>query len=494
MNARFANNKKRVTPLGTVLVTVLLVVLALLVTTGLFFYTLASSTYEPPPPPPDPTVEPGGDGDSELPGDGPDVEERVRRKGVYTILIGGTDFEGYRTDAMILAMFDTGNKQLNLLQIPRDLFVETGRDSRKANALYAYGKGPLMVSALSKELGLEIDHYVVINLSCFRKIVDSLGGVKLNVPFDIDYEDPYQDLYIHLKKGEQVLNGKQSEGFVRFRYGYLDMDIGRMNAQQLFLSALAKTVLDNVTKIPGLITTLFQSMKTDMTVDFMSLRAMEALKLSLEDVRIFTLPGESWYYGGESGLTGYRDETFYLLTRHFNIYEGEPLIEGSLKEYGHKSDEQPDLEGRTLVEIDQQHPKFNLNPKWDWKSYLAAQQGATPEPAPEEELPEETPAVQDPEPDAAQPPEQKPEQESGQKPEQGPGQEALPAGATPATPEQPTSGPDAENTPPPAESEPQGQPPAESGRPDELDQPPANASPEPTGSGTGGSAPLPDGL
>ena len=79
----------------------------------------------------------------------------------------------------------------------------------------------------------------------------------------------------------------------------------------MFLSAFAKTALDakNITKIPGIITAVFQNMKTDFTVNDMLARAAEALTLSLEDVRIFSLPGESWYYKGESGLTAYHDET-----------------------------------------------------------------------------------------------------------------------------------------------------------------------------------------
>ncbi|HWQ50954.1 MAG TPA: LCP family protein [Terriglobales bacterium] len=307
----------------------------------------------------------------------------VRREGTYCFVVGATDNEGYRTDTMMLVFFEPAKQVLNILQIPRDLFIDTGHDSNKANALYAYGKGALMKSALSSAFGIPIDDYVVINLTCFRTVVDKLGGVPLSVPFDMDYEDPDQDLYIHLKAGQQTLNGKDAEGFVRFRYGYADMDFGRMNAQKMFLAALAKTVTKptNIAKVPGLIDTVFKNMKTDLTASDMLSYATKALKIPLENVRIFSLPSESWYYDGESGLTAYRTETMYIINNYFSPYD-EMIENATLVEYGRKYETQFNLDGNTLIEIDENRPTFYLNPKWNWKEFLAQQQGST---APEQE-------------------------------------------------------------------------------------------------------------
>lgn len=363
---------RRRLPIGVIICTVLLVILACAMSMGLFLYTMAKGAVVPVGVVPE---DPGT-------GEGRQVFEytsnRTRKENVHTFLLGGTDKDGYRTDAMLLVYFAPDEGVLNIMQIPRDLFVETGGDSRKANALYAYGRGPLMVSVMSETLGIEIDHYIVINLSCFRQLVDQLGGVTVNVPVNMDYEDPYQDLSIHLTKGEHTLNGKQAEGFVRFRYGYADMDIGRMKAQQIFISAMAKTVLEpsNALKIPGLISTVFDNMRTDVTVNSMLAYATQALKLSMEDVRLFTMPSESWYDKGESGLTAYRAETLYMISNYFNPYVGNDiLVEGTLQELGRTGDADINLHGRTLVEIDENHPKFYVNPSWDWQSYLSAQQG-----------------------------------------------------------------------------------------------------------------------
>lgn len=309
----------------------------------------------------------------------------VRREGTYCFVVGATDNEGYRTDTMMLVFFEPAKQVLNILQIPRDLIIETGHDSNKANALYAYGKGALMKSALSSAFGIPIDDYVVINLTCFRTVVDKLGGVELNVPFDMDYEDPDQDLYIHLKQGLQTLDGKEAEGFVRYRYGYVDMDYGRMNAQKMFLAALAKTVTKplNAVKVPGLIDTVFKNMKTDLTASEMLSYATKALKIPLENIRIFSMPSESWYYDGESGLTAYRTETMYIINNYFSPYD-EMIENATLVEYGRKYETEFNLDGNTLVEIDENRPKFNLNPKWDWQEYLRKQQGGGTEQVEEE--------------------------------------------------------------------------------------------------------------
>ena len=373
------------------------VLVALVVTTAIYFYAVAAGAYI------DPDSGEHGDGIHYIRYEGGSTAGQTPAdEEAHIFLVGGTDEDGYRTDAMLLVYFNPSQKELNILQIPRDLFVDTGYASRKANALYAYGKGPLMKSVLSETFGIPIENYVVINLSCFKTVVDKLGGVTMDVPFDMDYEDPAQGLSIHLKQGVQTLNGEQAEGFVRFRYGYVDMDLGRMRAQQMFLSAFAKTALDakNITKIPGIITAVFQNMKTDFTVNDMLARAAEALTLSLEDVRIFSLPGESWYYKGESGLTAYHDETMYIINNYFNPYD-ELITDETLMELGRNSTGTWNLDGSTLVEIDENHPKFNLNPKWDWEEYLAGQLGTntTPEPEPEPEANPEPEADPEPEPE-----------------------------------------------------------------------------------------------
>lgn len=116
----------------------------------------------------------------------------------------------------------------------------------KINSVYAGGgkDGMERLAARLKDLlGFPVDGYVLVDLEAFQKTVDLVGGVEFDVPMDMNYEDPSQNLYIHLQKGLQTLDGEQAMGLVRFRKGYATQDIQRTQTQQQFLKALAKQCL-----------------------------------------------------------------------------------------------------------------------------------------------------------------------------------------------------------------------------------------------------------
>ena len=156
----------------------------------------------------------------------PDVQTeqpKALQDGVYNILICGTDDDGTRTDTIIVAHLDANTHTVALLSIPRDTPVSTGSGLMKINSVYAGGgkDGMERLAARLKELlGFPVDGYVLVDLVAFQKTVDLVGGVEFDVPQDMDYEDPSQDLYIHLRKGLQTLSGEQAMGLVRFRKGY----------------------------------------------------------------------------------------------------------------------------------------------------------------------------------------------------------------------------------------------------------------------------------
>lgn len=253
-------------------------------------------------------------------------------QGVTTFIVGGTDNDGTRTDTLMLVTYDGKTNVANILQIPRDTFVDLPKGNGKINSAYTYGKGELLKSTVSKTFGIPVDYYVVINLKAFRQIVDALDGVEVDVPFAMDYDDPAQDLSIHLKPGVQTLNGQQAEGFVRYRSGYLDADVGRMRAQKAFIAALMDKAISfqTVFKLPQLIPPIMENLKTDIGLGDMIKLAGIALNLDMDQVQVFGLPGEAvntnvtgvrqWYYGM------YRQETIDLLNEHFNLYR-EPLTE-----------------------------------------------------------------------------------------------------------------------------------------------------------------------
>jgi len=195
-----------------------------------------------------------------------DVETK-RKLGYYTFVIAGLDTTSNNTDVLMLASIDTNTGDINILQIPRDTFISkdvTGYTSTsRINGIFVTeynrarnsGMGgskaqktamEKLKTTLGEAFGTEIDDYILISVSAFKTIVDAVGGVWFDVPYDMDYEDPYQDLYIHLKAGYQLLDGDHAEQLIRFRES-TTADIGRTGVRGDFLKAMAKQVKENLT-------------------------------------------------------------------------------------------------------------------------------------------------------------------------------------------------------------------------------------------------------
>lgn len=248
-------------------------------------------------PEPDDTAQPSAGPDaSESPEPSPTPTPVVytRREGVYTcLLLGVADMGG--SDTIMLGCFDTNNKTASLISIPRDTLVRyDGKDS-KLNAVYGKGGAEAMVDLISSMLGVPVDYCMTVNVKAFRNIVDTIGGVNFTVPVDMDYEDPYQDLYIHISKGYQKLDGKKAEGVMRCRSCYPNADLGRVQTQRAFLTALVKQTItvSNVTKVTELINILSKYVKTNMPLDTMVYFATSAIGMDLDTaLSTATLPGE----------------------------------------------------------------------------------------------------------------------------------------------------------------------------------------------------------
>ncbi len=205
-----------------------------------------------------------------------------RRKGVYTCLLLGVADQG-GTDTIMLGVFDTRAGQASLISIPRDTVVYYDNKYQKVNATYAGGE-EAVVDAVRDLLGIPIDYWVSVNLKAFSSIVNQIGGVYFTVPVDMDYEDPYQDLYIHIPAGYQLLDGKKAEGVMRCRSCYASADIGRTATQRAFLVALAKQTItpSNVTKVTSLINTFSQYVGSNMPLNDMVYFGTQAIGMDLD--------------------------------------------------------------------------------------------------------------------------------------------------------------------------------------------------------------------
>ena len=161
----------------------------------------------------------------------PEVARSGRQPGVYTFLLVGQDTAGGgNTDTMLLLTFDSKAKTVHGMSLPRDTMINTSRkgSGHRLNAVYNFNKGrdpdtQLVngITALKKEVGkltgIAPDFYVVVQWEAVGRLVEAIGGVHFEVPFDMDYDDPTpgQDLHIHLKQGYQDLNVQQAKGLIR---------------------------------------------------------------------------------------------------------------------------------------------------------------------------------------------------------------------------------------------------------------------------------------
>ncbi len=232
----------------------------------------------------------------------PEPEEIVlhRRDGVFTcLLIGSADMGG--TDTMMLGVFDTAGKTASLVSLPRDTVVRVRDADRKLNSVQSVGGTGLLMETVSKMLAVPVDYYVEVDTYAFKAIVDEIGGVYFDVPVDMNYDDPYQDLHIHISKGYQRLNGNGALGVMRCRNCYANADIGRTQTQRKFLAALAKqtVTLSNATKVTSLINILNTYVESDMALNDMVWFGTQAIGMDLDAaLSAAALPGEwiSPYY------------------------------------------------------------------------------------------------------------------------------------------------------------------------------------------------------
>jgi len=219
----------------------------------------------------------------------------TRREGVYTCLIAGADDGNGKADTVMLGVFNTKEKTASLISIPRDTLVSIyGRD-QKINAAYGLGGMELLCDTVEEMLAVPVDFYVLVELEAFSAIVNEIGGVWFDVPMDMDYEDPYQDLAIHVKKGYQRLNGEQALGVMRFREGYLSQDLGRVQTQRALLTAMVKQTItvSNADKVGALIKILNKHVKSDMPLNDMIYFATQAIGMDLDSaLKSATLPNE----------------------------------------------------------------------------------------------------------------------------------------------------------------------------------------------------------
>lgn len=262
--------------------------------------------------------------------------DKIAKDNHYNFLVVGKDRAYFNTDVIMLVSFDTDTGAVSIMQIPRDTYFELVDDTRrvkKANSLLAhfynenwsgnYKKALVagleeLKGAVAEVFGIPIDYYVMLDLNGFVNIVDAIGGVDMYVPRDMEYNDPEQGLYINLKKGQQNLSGDEAEQFIRFRKGYANADLGRVDAQKLFMRAFIEKVQKkfNINTVVGIAEQLTKYVVTDLEMSEIMFFAKKALSVDTAKVAMSTLPGDlagSYYVASRSG-------TYDAINTYFNPY------------------------------------------------------------------------------------------------------------------------------------------------------------------------------
>ena len=197
--------------------------------------------------------------------------------------------------------------------------------TQKKNIKYKIKKefGMKYLTALfARAFGTPIDFYVELNLDGFVNVVDAIGGVDVYIQSDMDYDDPYQDLHIHLKKGQNHLDGKKAEQFIRFRSGYAAADIARIDAQKIFMTAFIKKVFsfDGVMNMSRLIEEVSKNLNSNLSVADAVHFATTALELDFSKIVMLTIPGTADYLNGVSYYFVNKDAHIQTVNTYLNKY------------------------------------------------------------------------------------------------------------------------------------------------------------------------------
>ena len=317
-----------------------------------------------------------------------------KSKDYWTVLILGRDTGGGgNTDTILLASYDVTGQKATIMSIPRDTMVNIPYDIKKINAVYNYyGQGEKGIQHLYKEIaqlvGFEPDFQVVVEWDAVGEIVDAIGGVWFDVPLDMNYEDPYQDLSIHQAKGYRLLSGDDAMQVLRYRYdndkkhGYAEGDVGRIKTQQAFLKAMAEQVLQpkNMTKAGPLIEAFNNNVETDLSFQNILWFGKSAVMggLKIEDVNFVTMPHttkNAYSRSVERDTHGRQREVNYVLPKPKALLD---LVNDELS---------PFTEVFTLKDLD----IMSVNADGSLSSstgYVEDKPSALPPPSPEPETPE----------------------------------------------------------------------------------------------------------
>ncbi|NLD87037.1 MAG: LCP family protein [Clostridiales bacterium] len=253
------------------------------------------------------------------------VENENQKDGFFTVLVVGTDKSGKLTDTIVVATFDTNTKSAALLNVPRDTASKTANGFHKINAAYMAGGIDRTIREIKNLLGYEVNRYIIVDFDAFENLIDAIDGVEIDVPHRLYYRDPDQDLLIDIKAGLQTLDGEDALKYMRFRKGYADADLGRIEAQQVFYKAVVKKLATPSTllKLPNLVNVMLENVETDLTLGEMIWIGTKYVTMNMDDLHTDTLPNIPRYVNDVSYVFPIKNKILKLINDKYNPYEND---------------------------------------------------------------------------------------------------------------------------------------------------------------------------
>lgn len=253
---------------------------------------------------------------------------------LYCLVMGiSEDISTELTDTIMLCAYFPQEQKVSILSIPRDTFIGDDKDNTtsydKINALYQ--KSPEnTLEAVRKLTGVDVRNYVVINNNALEKVIDAVGGIYFDVPIDMWYDDPTQDLHIYINKGYQLLNGENAVKVLRFRHNndmstypkeYGEQDLGRMRTQREFIKAAANQILssNNILKLNEILEIVFDNIQTNLSISELIKYIPSATEFNVENMKTEALPGVADYLGALSFFIVDENQSEQMVSSLFSL-------------------------------------------------------------------------------------------------------------------------------------------------------------------------------
>lgn len=254
---------------------------------------------------------------------GKDIENPLssvtNNKDEFLFLLAGVDSTGEetgtRTDTLMLIKANSENKTVDMISIPRDSYVSINGSMDKINAAHSYGGIDLTMEVVRDFLGINLDKYMVVSFEAVIKGIDALGGMDVEV-------SPEVGAAMGISPGVHAMSGDEVLTYVRFRKGYQNADLGRINTQQNFLKQFIKeaTKVKNLPKLPKVYAAMKPYLKTNMNIKDLSGLAMKFKSVDFSNLNSVKLEGEPFNMGGVSYYKIYPESIENVKTTYLNSF------------------------------------------------------------------------------------------------------------------------------------------------------------------------------